>query len=89
MKHDPEETAASYLSGDMVGRSRIRFEEHIFDCENCWDEVRLGRSGRSLAESGRELAPQRIREQVREAIAASPAPKRRWPSRWRTTKSAE
>jgi hypothetical protein len=34
----------------------------MVDCEDCWREVDLGRKGRSVAESGRELAPQALRE---------------------------
>lgn len=85
MKHDPEKAAASYLSGEMIKRRRAGFERHIVECEDCWREVQLGRAGRSLAESGRELAPQAIREQVRAVIAAAPTPKRRWGLRWGTT----
>ncbi len=84
MKHDPEKSAASYLFGEMRGRRRARFEQHIVECEDCWKEVQLGRAGRSVAESGRELAPQEIREQVRALIAASPLPQRRR-LRWGTT----
>ncbi|MGH2750128.1 MAG: hypothetical protein ACRDK3_04550 [Actinomycetota bacterium] len=85
MKHDPEKAAASYLSGEMRGRRRDTFEAHIMDCEDCWTEVQLGRAGRSVAESGRELAPQDTREQVRAIIAALPASHRPWRMGWRTT----
>ncbi len=44
------------------------FERHIVDCEDCWREVDLGRKGRSVAEAGREMAPQALRERVRAAI---------------------
>jgi anti-sigma factor RsiW len=84
LKHDPEKAAASYLSGEMIGRRRAAFERHIVECEDCWGEVQLGRAGRSLAESGRELAPQEVREQVRAVIAAAPARRRAWRPRWRT-----
>jgi hypothetical protein len=85
MKHDPEKAAASYLFGEMRGRRRARFEAHIVECEDCWKEVQLGRSGRWVAESGRELASQEIREQVRAVIAATPLPERRWRLRWGMT----
>jgi hypothetical protein len=85
LKHDPEKAAASYLSGQMRGRRRARFEQHIVDCEDCWSEVQLGRAGRSLAESGRELAPQDSREQVRAVITATPTRRRRWRPGWGTT----
>jgi anti-sigma factor RsiW len=85
LKHDPEKAAASYLSGEMKQRRRVWFERHIVECEDCWHEVQTGRAGRSIAESGRELAPQEIREQVRAVIAAAPIPNRRWAWRWGTT----
>jgi hypothetical protein len=85
VNHDPERAAASYLIGEMRGRRRARFERHLVECEDCWREVQLGRAGRSVAESGRELAPQQIREQVRAVIAATPPPVRPWRFRWGVT----
>ncbi len=78
MKHEPERNAANYLSGSMSRRRRKHFEEHILDCEDCWSEVDLGRRGRSLAETARDLAPQKLRERVRMSVEAMPAPRRRW-----------
>ncbi len=78
MTHDPEKAAAAYLSGSMSRRLRKGFEDHILECEDCWSEVEVGRRGRSLAEEGRELAPQRLRERVRMSVEAMPAPRRRW-----------
>ncbi len=68
MKHDPERNAAAYLGGLLSGVRRRMFERHIVDCEDCWREVDLGRRGRSVAESGREMAPQALRERVRAAV---------------------
>jgi len=53
------------------------FERHIVDCEDCWREVDLGRRGRSVAESARELAPQALRERVRMAVESVNPPRRR------------
>lgn len=80
MKHDPERNAASYLGGLLSGARRRMFERHMVDCEDCWREVDLGRKGRSVAESGRELAPQALRERVRAAVETVRPPRRR--SRW-------
>lgn len=80
MRHSPEADAASYLSGDMAGRRRRAFEQHVLECEECWREVDAARKGRSLAESGRELAPPHLREGVRAAVSAStPAVRSRRP----------
>lgn len=78
MKHDPERSAADYLNGSMSRRRRKGFEDHILDCEDCWSEVDLARRGRSLAETGRALAPQNLRERVRMSVEAMPMPRRRW-----------
>jgi len=55
------------------------FERHIVHCEDCWREVDLGRRGRSVAESARELAPQPLRERVRMAVESVTPPRRRPP----------
>jgi hypothetical protein len=78
-RHDPEGAAARYLAGTMTGRGRRRFEGHLVDCPECWEEVRMGGLGRSMAESGRELAPQSLRDRVRGAVALA-RPHRPW---WR------
>jgi hypothetical protein len=70
-EHDPERAAAEYVSGDLRRRARLRFERHILECEDCWREVRVGRTGRRLAEAGRELAPSSLRDSVRAAVALS------------------
>jgi len=54
------------------------FERHMVDCEDCWREVDLGRKGRSVAEAGREMAPQALRERVRAAVETV-RPRRRRP----------
>jgi hypothetical protein len=76
--HDPERAAAEYVPGEQRRRARRRFEEHLLSCEECWREVSLGREGRRLAESTRELAPPHIRDDVRGTIqlAAGSAPRR-------------
>lgn len=76
--HDPERAAALYLGGRLSNHKRSRFEEHILECEDCWGEVQAGRQGRSVAESGRELAPQRMRELVRSSVAAVEPAANRW-----------
>jgi hypothetical protein len=75
-KHDPERSASLYLGGMVSGHARKRFEQHIMGCEDCWREVEMGRRGRALAESSRELAPQALREMVRSTVAAAPLSRR-------------
>jgi len=78
LKHDPERNAAAYLGGLVKGARRKMFERHMVDCEDCWREVDLGRKGRSVAEAGREMAPQALRERVRAAVETV-RPRRRRP----------
>lgn len=67
--HEPELDAITYVSGLMRRRERRRFELHLLECETCWEEVRLDRQGRRVAEAGREVAPPELREAVRAAVA--------------------
>jgi hypothetical protein len=76
MRHDPERMAAAYLAGELRRRQRERFEAHMLACDDCWREVGLGRRGRALAESLRQVAPQRVRERVRATVAATPPTRR-------------
>jgi hypothetical protein len=72
-RHDPESAAAAYLSGVMSRRVRRRFEAHLVECPDCWEEVRTGGVGRGYAEAGRELAPQELRDRIRGQVALVPA----------------
>jgi hypothetical protein len=63
--------AAVYLAGTLDAAERERFEEHLLACEQCWGEVQTAHRGRALAESLREVAPQRLRERVRASVAAA------------------
>jgi hypothetical protein len=83
MAHDPAGLAAAYLGGELAHRQRERYQRHLLECEACWQEVQAARRGRQLAESLRELAPQRLRERVRATVEAAPTgsasgPRRRW-----------
>ena len=75
--HDPERDAAVYVQGEMPEGRRRKFESHLLGCEQCWEEVRLARAGRALAEGGRELSPPGLREDLRAAVAMSEPPGRR------------
>lgn len=67
--HDPETAAAAYLGGVMSPRARRRFEAHLVECPDCWQEVRTAGRGRGYAEAGRELAPQALRDRIRGEVA--------------------
>lgn len=70
--HDPEAGAAVYLGGVMSRRARRRFEAHLMECPECWEEVRLAGLGRGYAEAGRELAPHPLRDRIRGEIGLIP-----------------
>jgi anti-sigma factor RsiW len=74
--HDPERAAALYVSGEMRQAERGRFEAHLLGCDECWREVSLGRRGRGMVEATREIAPPRLRDEVRAAISVAPVPRR-------------
>ena len=67
--HDSEGDAARFLGGALSARAHRAFERHLVGCEACWREVELGRAGRRLAESARELAPIELRERLRTVVA--------------------
>lgn len=70
--HDSETTAALYLGGELGAKEHTAFEEHLPSCEPCWREIELGRTGRRLAESARDVAPAELRERLRSVIADAP-----------------
>jgi hypothetical protein len=73
MNHHREQLAAAYLTA-MRPRARRRFEEHLLECEACWQEVCLARQGRQLAEAARDLAPAQLRDDIRAAVTAAALP---------------
>jgi anti-sigma factor RsiW len=77
MRHDPEARAAAYLGGELRRRQREQFETHLLGCDDCWGQVVLGRRGRAMAESLREVAPQRLRERLRATVEITPQGDRR------------
>ena len=72
-EHVSEGDAARFLGGALSARAHRAFERHLVGCEACWREVELGRAGRRLAESARELAPSELRERLRTVVAGAQA----------------
>ena len=75
-QHDPERSAAAYVSGEMRRRESRRFEAHLLGCDECWREVSLGREGRRLVDASRAVAPPGLRDDVRAAVSLAPSPRR-------------
>ena len=82
MGHDPQRLAAAYLGGELRRRRRERFQAHLLECEDCWEEVQAARRGRALAESVREVAPHDLRDRIRATVEVVPAGRRRWAVGW-------
>ena len=74
--HDPELSAAAYVSGEMRRRERRRFEAHLLGCEECWREVSIGWRGRTLVEASREVAPAGLRDEIRATLSVTSHPSR-------------
>ncbi|MGI5286499.1 hypothetical protein ACQEVF_24610 [Nonomuraea polychroma] len=82
MRHDPERDAAAYLADELGLFARLRFERHMLDCDDCWQEANTAREGRMLAESLRQVAPPSTRERIRavaECVDVQTSPRIRWP----------
>jgi len=72
-QHDPEVNASLYVSSELPRRLIRWFEQHLLECDDCWQEVWLARRGRFLAEHARELAPAGLRDAVRGEVQISAA----------------
>jgi hypothetical protein len=72
--HDPELSAAAYVSGEMRRHERRRFEAHLLGCEECWREVSLGWRGRMLVEASRDVAPAGLRDEIRATLSITSRP---------------
>jgi hypothetical protein len=80
----------AFLAGDLGRADARRFDEHLLECEACWQAVREDRAGRMAAQLLRQPAPPGLSDRVAFAIEVA-APARRqqpWASapsklRWR------
>ncbi len=75
MKHDPAVVAA-YVAGELTGGPHAAFEEHLLACQECWDEVEVGRFGRELVQHVYEAAPDDVRRRVMAEITNVISPRR-------------
>src|SRR5438874_2267443 len=66
-----------YLAGDLDGDAKMRFEQHVIVCDECWAAITEDRRGREYAERLRSVAPSSVRDRVRASIELSPGEKRR------------
>ena len=80
----------AFLAGELGPAEARRWDEHLLECERCWQEVREGRAGRQAAELLRQPAPAGLADRVRFAVelaascSSSPRlPRRGVRQRWR------
>jgi anti-sigma factor RsiW len=72
---------AAFLAGDMDPAAARRWDEHLLECERCWQAVREDRAGRQAAELLRQPAPAGLADRVRLSVelAAEGTTSRRQP----------
>ena len=80
----------AFLAGELGPADARRWDEHLLQCERCWQEVREDRAGRLAAELLRQPAPAGLADRVRFAVelaaagsSSSRPPRRGVRRRWR------
>jgi hypothetical protein len=71
---------AGFLAGDLDAAGARRWDEHLLECEQCWQAVREDRAGRQAAQLLRQPAPPGLADRVAFAVevaAGRPAAQRR------------
>lgn len=78
---------AAFLAGDLEPADARVWDEHLLDCEQCWQAVREDRAGRQAARLLRQPAPPGLADRaafaVEMAAAAGSVPRRIAPARFR------
>jgi hypothetical protein len=74
---------AAFLAGDLDPTQARRWDEHLLECERCWQAVREDWTGRRAAQVLRQPAPLELADRVAFAVevAAAAGPVARWRSR--------
>jgi anti-sigma factor RsiW len=81
--HASDQRLAAYLAGELDPDTARGIDEHLLDCETCWQVVCAARLGRRAAEGLRQPAPAALADRIRLAIDVSTRPKpRRFRRRW-------
>jgi hypothetical protein len=63
----------AFLAGELGPADARRWDEHLLECERCWQEVREDRDGRLAAELLRQPAPAGLADRVRFAVELAAA----------------
>jgi hypothetical protein len=81
--HASDQRLAAYLAGELDPDTARAIDEHLLDCESCWQAVCAARLGRRAAEGLRQPASAALADRIRLAIDVSTRPKpRRFRRRW-------
>lgn len=78
--HEPD--LLTFLAGDLDPDAAARFDEHLLNCEACWQAVREDRAGRAAMERLQQPAPGGLADRIRFAVELSAGPRGHRPRRW-------
>ncbi len=65
----PEERVIAFLTGELAPEEERRFDQHLLECEECWQAVKADRAARLALEQLRQPAPAGLESRVALAIA--------------------
>ena len=65
----PEERVIAFLAGELAPEEERRFDQHLLECEECWQAVKADRAARLALEQLRQPAPAGLESRVALAIA--------------------
>ena len=68
MTHDDRQLVA-FLNGQLPDAEEQVFDEHLLDCEACWQAVQEDRAGRLVLERLRVSAPAGLADRVTASVA--------------------
>jgi hypothetical protein len=81
--HASDQRLAAYLAGELDLDTARGIDEHLLDCETCWQAICAARLGRRAAERLRQPAPAALADRIRLAIDVStPQKPRRIRRKW-------
>src|SRR5258708_28945007 len=64
---------AGFLAGELDEAGARRWDEHLLECEQCWQAVREDRAGRQAAQLLRQPAPPGLADRVAFAVEVAAA----------------
>src|SRR5215472_3361329 len=64
---------AAFLAGDLDHADARRWDEHLLECERCWQAVREDRAGRHAAHVLRQPPPTGLADRVAFAVEVAAA----------------